>query len=85
MLIQQRQVSQYLFIGCYDFTATLIALLLKSTKWHSTSFFSYVTVEVVRKSETPGTRNVIDGRNKWQCIAESNRNTYCIVKCKESE
>ena len=77
--------AKYLNIYLLSVMISLIALLLKFTKWHSASFFSYVTVEVVRKSETPDTRNVIDGRNKWQCIAESNRNTYCIVKCRESE
>ena len=36
-------------------------------------------------AETPSMQNIIYGRHKSQYIAESYRNTCCIVKCKESQ
>ena len=64
-------------------TSTLITMLLKYTRWYKTLFFFWVTADkMVRK--TTSIQNVIYGRNKSQCIAELNRNTFCTITCKQS-
>ena len=69
-------------------------MLLKSTRWHKTSFFSCVTVELERNSElrtnvphqndcrNSQCTNIIYGRNKLHVL--QNR-LAILVKCKESQ